>query len=228
MTLTLVQEPYDPNRERSPVSSIAIPASHPNNETAELKPSVVTLRWLKETLQAARNAISANLLNLRSLGIAYQDTLPHRDLQSRFSKALESIAGEAERELNRAEQLQSHVQGISASAKESQLEGTFESTKSQLLDQIKLQYISQNYLRGISVVAILLLPGIFVSTLLSTSIFTNTDPTAMWFIIAIPLTAVATVSVLYAWRIPIIYEQIRSEGFRKWYSHMILSTNSSL
>ena len=217
MTLTIIQEPWDPNREMNSVSSIKIPASHSDNAAAELTLSIITLRWLEETLQAARNAMSADFLNLRSMGIAYQDTIPCYDLQSRFSKALESIAGEAERELGRAEQLQSRLQGISGAAKESQLEGAFETTKSELLDQTKLQYISLSYMQGFSVVFILLLPGIFVSTLLSTSIFTNTHPTTLWFTIAIPLTVVATASVVYGWRIPIAQERIRQEGFRKWF-----------
>ena len=140
------------------------------------------------------HAMCANFLNMKSLGIAYQDTIPCYDLQSRFSKALESIAGEAERELNRAEQLQSRLQGMSPAAKESRL---VEITKSQLSDQMRLQYISLSYMQGFSIVFILLLPGIFVSTLLSTSIFTNTHPTILLFTIAIPLTAVATVSVVY-------------------------------
>lgn len=182
MTLTVIQEPWDPNRKSSSVSSINIPASHSDNGPAELTPSLVTLRWLEETLQAARSAMSANFLNLKSLGIAYQDTIPYYDLQDRFSKALKSIAGEMERELNRAEQLQSRLRGISGAAKESQLEGAFESTKSQLLDQTRL-----SCMQGFSVVVILLLPGIFVSTLLSTSIFTNAHLTTLWFTIAIPL-----------------------------------------
>lgn len=165
--------------------------------------------------------MSANLLNLKSLGLAYQDTLPHHDPRSRFSKALESIAGEAERELNRAEQLQPHVRA-------SELEGIIESTKGQLLDQIKLEYISQNYLQSISVVAILLLPGIFVSSLLSTSPFAQNNSMVLWVAITVPLTTLATLAVLYAWRMPIIYEQIRREGFREWVSGLFLNTRSSL
>ena len=86
-----------PNRKGSSVSSINFPASHLDNGPAELTLWVVTLRWLEEALQAARNAMSANLLNLKSIGIAYQDTIPCYDLQSRFSKELQSIAGEAEK-----------------------------------------------------------------------------------------------------------------------------------
>ena len=172
----------------------------------------------------------ANLLNVKSLGAAYQGA--YNDL-SKFGEALESITGEAERQLNRAEQLQSRVQRISASAKELQLEDTLYSAKSQLLDQVKLQYISQNILQGISVVALLLLPGIFVSTLLSTSIFnntysSNTKPISVWFAIAIPLTVVATTSVLYAWRLPIIYQQIKSEGIWKWYRYVMLRLSNNL
>lgn len=166
----------------------------------------------------------ANLLNLKSLGSACQGTFTYHD-QARFREALESITGEAERQLNRAEQLQSRVQTISAYVNELRLELYHYSARDQLLDQVKLQYISQNFLRGISVVAILLLPGIFVSTLMSTSIFGNNDRIAVWFIIAIPLTAVATLSVLYAWRLPIIYQQIKSEGFRKWFRHMNLPSD---
>ena len=182
--------------------------------------------------------MSANLLNLRSLGFDYQDTLSYHDPQSRISKALESIAGEAERDLNRAdvatkkatratlgavinwvyiaiaEQLQSHVRS-------SQVEGIIESTNGQLLDQIKLEYISQKYLQNISVVAILLLPGIFVLSLLSTSSFDQNKSMVLWVAITVPLTTLATLAVLYAWRMPIIYEPIRREGFHRWVSGLV-------
>lgn len=165
--------------------------------------------------------MTANLLNLRSLGYIYQGVFHHHETPARFQEALQSITGEAERQLRRAEQLQSHVQGIAVSDKESRLQETLNSARSLLLDQVKLQYISLNYSRGISVVFILLLPGIFVSTLLSTPLLQFTDRATVWLAFALPLTAVATLSVLYFWRIPIIYEQIKSGGYRQWFARII-------
>jgi hypothetical protein len=154
-------------------------------------------------------AISANLLNMHSVKQAYEELLIDFDYSpKRFWRLFRNIIDESERQLRRAEQLKAQLRDISL-----QLDTPSSAISGHLLDLVKLQYISQNYSRGISVVVILLLPGIFVSTLLSSYIFASPSPSvALWFSITVPITFVATLAVLYAWKIPIIYWRIKSRG----------------
>jgi hypothetical protein len=166
-------------------------------------------------------AISANLLNMHSLQQAYEELLIKFDYPLKESRGLfRNMMDESERQLRRAEQLNAQLKSHNDLATQAllrdislQLSTPFSTAFGHLLDLVKLHYISQNDRRGINVVAILLLPGIFVSALLSSSIFDNaSNSVALWFSIAIPLTFVATLAVLYAWRIPIIYGRIKNQG----------------
>jgi hypothetical protein len=165
-------------------------------------------------------AISANLLNMHSLKQAYEELLINFDYLPIESRGLfRNMINESERQLRRAEQLKAQLKSHNDLATQAllrdislQLSTPFSTAFGHLLDLVKLHYISQND-RRINVVAILLLPGIFVSALLSSSIFDNaSNSVALWFSIAIPLTFVATLAVLYAWRIPIIYGRIKNQG----------------
>jgi putative effector of murein hydrolase LrgA (UPF0299 family) len=110
------------------------------------------------------------------------------------------------------------------------------------LDTVKLQYISQNYSRGTAILAILFLPGIFVSvskltlsptdqtnpklsttnnlsqTLLSTGILSPSTQTStyitVWLAIAIPLTVLAITVLWLLWQAPIVNEQLKQNGFK--------------
>lgn len=100
------------------------------------------------------NAIASNLSNIKSLRDAYQASMIHgsemrlSSIRSQFM--FQSLIDECERQLKRAENLSAQIRGQ-------------EALVSHVSDLVKLTYISQNHSRGNTVVAILLLPGIFVS-----------------------------------------------------------------
>ncbi|KAK5199125.1 hypothetical protein LTR96_003505 [Exophiala xenobiotica] len=85
----------------------------------------------------------------------------------------------------------------------------------------KLQYLSQNHLRGTAYVIVLFLPGIFVSSLIAAGIFGENPGVSylvIWLAFALPFTFVAIAILQFLWIEPVLKERLMEhfgvqEGF---------------